>query len=322
MRRYFTEISDGEMQAIDFGNPALEMAALWLHGTGFNAMTYQSLLAPLGLRTKVTALDLRGHGRTQLPAVPSRMRSWHRYRDDVIEWLEKNATRPVVLSGHSMGGCVAVLVAGKRPDLVKGLVVVDPVIMTRRFYFIAHMFPFLRPILNTGHGMARQARRRRAEFPSQEAIKQAYQDRDTFKTWRTPFLDDYIMDGFHRIDENPQDSADQVWRLNCEPKWEAATFKGQRNQPWGALNKIRKKKIPIVVMRPEHKPVMSEKVTDLLVRKNPDLVLKERPNTSHFHPMEVPYEVRDELSLTIGRLIEGFSAGDEGPMRRSLHGAG
>lgn len=322
MRRFFSDLPDGEMQAIDFGNPALEMAALWLHATGFNAMTYQSLLAPLGLRTKVTALDLRGHGRTRLPAIPAKMKSWHRYRDDVIAWLEKNATRPVVLGGHSMGGCVAVLVAGKRPDLVKGLVLVDPVILSRRFYFVAHLMPFLRPVLSGGNAMARQARKRRAEFPSQEAIQQAYHGKGAFKSWRAPFLDDYIMDGFRRIDDNPQDSEDQVWRLNCEPKWEAATFNGQRNQPWGALRKIRKKKIPIVVLRPEHKPVLSERVTDLMVRKNPDLVLKERPNTSHFHPMEAPYEVRDELSLAIARLIEGFSAGDEGPMRRSLHGTG
>ena len=34
------------------------------------------------------------------------------------------------------------------------------------------------------------------------------------------------------------------------------------------------------------------------------------------------FEVRDELSTAIARLIEGFAAGDEGPMRRSLHGTG
>ena len=67
---------------------------------------------------------------------------------------------------------------------------------------------------------------------------------------------------------------------------------------------------------------MSEKVTDLILHKYPDLVLKERPNTTHFLPMEAPYEVRDELSTAIARLIEGFAAGDEGQMRRSLHGTG
>ena len=322
MRRYRTEFADGETQAIDFGNPALEMAALWLHATGFNAMTYQSLLAPLGLRTKVTALDMRGHGRTTLAADPKKLKSWHKYRDDVIAFLERNATRPVVLGGHSMGGCVALLVAGKRPDLVKGLVLVDPVVLTRRFYFIKHLLPFLAPLMGGESQMVRQARKRRAEFPSVEAARDSYKGKNAFKSWREPFLDDYLMDGLKRVDENHYDSDDQVWRLSCDPAWEAATFNAQRNQPWGALSKIKKLNMPVVILRPEISPVMSDKVADMMLAKYPNLVLKDRPNTSHFHPMEAPYEVRDELSTAIARLIEGFAAGDEGPMRRSLHGTG
>lgn len=310
------------MQAIEFGNPALEMAGLWLHATGFNSMTYQSLLAPFGLRTKVTALDLRGHGRTRLQADPKKLKSWHTYRDDVIRFLERNATRPVVLSGHSMGGCVALLVAGKRPDLVKGLVLVDPVILSRRYYFMVHILPFLGPLIGKSNQMARRARKRRAEFPSLQAIHEAYTGKGAFKTWREPFLEDYIIDAFDRIDNNASDSEEQRWRLLCDPKWEAATFSGQRNQPWGALAKVRKKNIPTVILRPERDSVMSEKVTDKILQKYPDLVLKERPNTTHFLPMEAPYEVRDELSTTIARLIEGFAAGDEGAMRRSLYGTG
>ncbi len=321
MRRYLTETPEGEMAAVDFGNPALEMAALWLHATGFNAMTYQSLVAPLGLRTRIAVLDMRGHGRTTLEADPKALKSWHKYRDDVITFLEKNATRPVVLGGHSMGGCVATLVAGKRPDLVKGLLLIDPVILSRRYYLMAHIMPFLPPLMGGGNKLARMARKRRAEFPSPAAIRTAYTGKGAFKTWREPFLDDYIMDGFSRVDENGPFSEDQTWRLNCEPRWESATFKAHRNQPWTALRKIRKHKIPIVIMRPEINPVLSDKVTDLLLRKNRDLVLKERPNTSHFHPMEVPYEVREELSRTISRLIDGFAPGDEGPMRRSLRGS-
>lgn len=322
MRRYRTEIADGEMQAIDFGNPALEIAAVWLHATGFNAMTYQSMIAPLGLRTKVTALDMRGHGRSTMAAEPKKLKSWHKYRDDVIAFLEKNATQPVVMCGHSMGGCVALLVAGKRPDLVKGLVLVDPVILTRRFYFMKHMMPFLGPFIRGGNGMARQARKRRPEFASVEEARNAYKGKGAFKTWRDPFLDDYLMDGLHRVDENPYNSDEQRWRLTCEPDWEAATFNAQRNQPWGALSKVKKKKMPIVILRPEISPVMSDKVADMMLAKYRNLVLRDRPNTSHFHPMEAPYEVRDELSTAIARLIEGFAPGDDGPMRRSLHGTG
>ena len=165
-----TETPDGVMTSIDFGDPSQEMAALWLHATGFNAMTYRSLLAPLGERHRVTALDMRGHGRSGLPADPKSIKSWHVHRDDVIAFLEAEATRPVVLGGHSMGGCVSLLVAGKRPDLVAGLVLVDPVVMSPRFYFWAHVLPFL-PRSNQ---MARRAKKRRPEFDSPEAAIEAY----------------------------------------------------------------------------------------------------------------------------------------------------
>ena len=88
-----------------------------------------------------------------------------RYRDDVIEWLEKEAPQGVILGGHSMGGCVALLVAGKRPDLVKGLVLADPVILSKSVYFWQHMLsPF--SFLMRRNAMARQAKKRRAEFGS------------------------------------------------------------------------------------------------------------------------------------------------------------
>ena len=70
MRRFTFEAPDGDVAALEFGDPAERLAAVWLHATGFNAMTYQSILAPLGLRTKVQAVDLRGHGRSTLPAKP------------------------------------------------------------------------------------------------------------------------------------------------------------------------------------------------------------------------------------------------------------
>ena len=306
------------MAALEFGDPAKKLAALWLHATGFNAMTYQSILAPLGLRTKVQAVDLRGHGRTTLPARPGKLKSWKRYRNDVIAMIEKESpTRPIVLGGHSMGATVALLVAGARPDKVAGLVLVDPVILAPSYYTAMHLSPLHRG----SHHMARQARKRRAEFGSRNEIEENYKGRGAFKTWRSPFLEDYILDAFDRVDGNDPDSDDQIWRLLCDPKWEAATFMAQRNRPWGALAKVRRKGIPITVLRPERDSVLTDKVALRLTKKCPHLILKERVNTTHFLPMEAPYDVRDQLSAYISSLIEGLSEDEVGPMKRTLRGS-
>tara|TARA_R110002094_G_scaffold171900_2_gene153690 strand:- start:2628 stop:3608 length:981 start_codon:yes stop_codon:yes gene_type:complete len=319
MRRIKRELkSGGEIAGIEFGDPIKPYAALWLHATGFNAMTYQSLLAPLGLRARVAALDMRGHGRSTLAAKPRSLASWKRYRDDVIEWLEKEAPQGVVLGGHSMGGCVALLVAGKRPDLVKGLVLVDPVILPRKVYFWNHVFPLVSMII-ARNGMAKQARKRKPVFKSFKDALDSYTGRGAFSSWREPFLADYLLDGIDRVDQQTSESAEQTWRLLCEPKWEAATFAAQRNRPWGAMRKVKKKRIPITILRPNSASVISGKVRAQLIQMNPNLMMKQVRGTSHFLPMEAPYEVRDQLSAFIARLYEGFTVGEDGPVSRSLY---
>lgn len=318
MRRFETEMkAGGKLAGIEFGDPIKPFAAVWIHATGFNAMTYQSLLAPLGLRQRVAALDMRGHGRSTLPAKPGRMKSWHRYRDDVIEWLEKEAPHGVVLSGHSMGATVALLVAGKRPDLVKGLVLADPVIMPRVYYFWKHVFPPVTWIANRNQ-LARGAKKRRAEFPSFRNALESYTGRGAFTSWREPFLADYLLDGIDRVDHNSAQSEEQVWRLTCEPKWESATFAAQRNQPWRALRKVRKHKIPIIVLRPNRASVISPKVRAQIILMNQALMMKGVRGTTHFLPMEAPYEVRDALSAFIARLVERFTLEEDSDVSRSL----
>ena len=103
----------------------------WAHANGFNGQTYDPLLAPLAERYDIHAWDARGHGMSTLPADPKDMTSWYIYRDDLeklIGHLADVAGQKVWLGGHSMGGCASVLLAAKRPDLVAGLILADPVI--------------------------------------------------------------------------------------------------------------------------------------------------------------------------------------------------
>ena len=308
-------MGDGLMTGVEFGSPVERVAALWLHATGFNAMTYQSILAPLGLRTRVAAVDLRGHGRNTTPADPP-YPSWSVHVRDVIKWLEKYAPDGCVLGGHSMGGCVATMVAGKRPDLVRGLVLVDPVILSKAHYRRQHLFPFT---LSSSR-MARNAKKRRSTFGSFGEAQDRYANKKIFKSWREPFLADYLLDGLERVDDFGPESEEQIWELLCTPKWEAATFMAQRNRPWAALKKIKKKRIPLTILLPSSDAVMSRKAADRVQNMIPGARIKTIRGSSHFLPMEVPYSVRDELSEFISRLVEGFSAAEEGPVKRRLRG--
>jgi pimeloyl-ACP methyl ester carboxylesterase len=310
MRRFRINIKDGETSGIAFGDPVRQVDVMFLHATGFNAITYQSILEPLGGQMHVAALDMRGHGRSRLPANPHRLKSWNKFRDDVIQVLEKTSPEGAVLGGHSMGATVALLVAGKRPDLVRGLVLVDPVLL-RRSASRAYNIPILNMFIQS-NAMSKQALKRRRDFASPGEAAESLRGRGAFKTWRTPFLDDYVVDGVLRQD-------DGRYSLSCTPEYEAAVFNAHRYRPWRALRKIRKKRIPIVVLQGERESTSPPDADVRIHAVRPDAAITKVPGTTHFVPMERPYVVRDALKMLYEAMIEGHQLIDYvGAVRRTI----
>lgn len=76
--------------------------------------------SPLSKRFEVAAFDRRGHGRTADTAEPF---SYESMANETIAFLEQ-LKRRVNLVGHSDGANVAILVAMRRPDLVRRVVLV------------------------------------------------------------------------------------------------------------------------------------------------------------------------------------------------------
>lgn len=308
MRRFHVQLEEGRLAGIAFGDPVRPADAVFLHANGFNALTYQSILAPLGLRAHVAALDLRGHGRSTAPAIPAKHRGWNVFRDDVITALEQLSPNGTVLAGHSMGATTSLLVAGKRPDLVTGLVLVDPVLLSPSVYRWSH-FPGYPDLMKASSSMAKAAKKRRNVFESAEEAIEKLTGRGAFKSWRAPFLEDYITDGLN------QDRDSEKFSLSCTPEWEAANFGGQRHRPWSALKKV---KCPIIVIRAEKNSTCPQSSASRIMKSQPHAVIMEPTGTSHFIPMERPYVVRDAISEFLAQYVEGFVRGDEGRVQRNL----
>lgn len=310
MRRFRIDIKDGETSGIAFGDPVRPIDVLWLHATGFNAVTYESILEPLGGQMHAAALDMRGHGRSKLPAHPGRLKSWNKFRDDVIQVLEKAAPDGAVLGGHSMGATVALLVAGKRPDLVRGLVLVDPVLL-KRGALQAYNIPLLNMFIRK-NAMSKAALKRRRDFASPGEAAESLRGRGAFKTWRVPFLDDYVVDGVLRQDNGR-------YSLSCTPEWEAAVFSAHRYRPWKALRKLRKKRIPIVALQADKESTSGADLDQRMHAIRPDAAITKVPGTTHFIPMERPYVVRDALKMLYEAMIEGHQLVDYvGAVRRTI----
>jgi pimeloyl-ACP methyl ester carboxylesterase len=116
----------GELFYYDTGTePATETLAL-VHGLGDEADTWRHILPLLAHnKIRVIAPDLPGFGRSLWKGSISIAR----HADALIQVLLASGAasprRPAIVAGNSMGAGIAELAAFKRPDIIKGLALID-----------------------------------------------------------------------------------------------------------------------------------------------------------------------------------------------------
>jgi pimeloyl-ACP methyl ester carboxylesterase len=287
-RRRFIPIASragaGEMAVLEFGPADRPVDAVFVHANGFNGQTYRALLAPLAAGLRVLAVDQRGHGSSRLAADPDHRRNWLDLRDDLLALLAALDQGPVVLAGHSMGGTVSLLAAAAAPEAVRGLVLLDPVIMPRIMAFYAHM-PWTSGALWKRLPMVQGALRRRPVFDSREAAFTAYRGRGAFKTWPESMLADYVGGGF-------RDRDDGKVELACAPAWEASNYSAQAHDPWRAMGRIR---CPVRILKAEKGSTAHVGDGAGLMRRHPSIRVETVAGASHFLPMERPDLAREAI---------------------------
>jgi pimeloyl-ACP methyl ester carboxylesterase len=287
-RRRFIPIASragaGEMAVLEFGPGDRPVDAVFVHANGFNGQTYRSLLAPLSAGLRILAVDQRGHGSSRLAADPEHRRNWLDLRDDLLALLAALDQGPVVLAGHSMGATVSLLAAAEAPEAVRGLVLLDPVIMPRMMAVYAHL-PWTSGRLWKRMPLVQGALRRRAVFDSREAAFAAYRGRGAFKTWPEVMLADYVGGGF-------RDRDDGKVELACAPAWEASNYSAQAHDPWRAMSRLR---CPARILKAEHGSTCRTGDGAVLMRRNPLIRVETIAEAGHFLPMERPDLAREAI---------------------------
>jgi pimeloyl-ACP methyl ester carboxylesterase len=275
------------MALIEMGPVDRPVDLVFSHANGFNALTYRHLLAPVAQAGfRVAAIDERGHGRSRLTA---RARdghgSWLGYQQDLIGFLETLDQPPRVVAGHSMGGTAGLMAAGARPEWVRSLVLLDPVVLPEG------MATGLGVAAMKDSPLAQGALRRRNSFESRQAALEAYTGRGAFRTWPAEMLADYIADG---LTPGPEGG----FVLSCAPEWESANFAAHDHNAWDGFFQST---CPIHILKAEIASTANiEARTDALLatgRVRIDLI----PGTSHFLPME-------RLDLSRAALLEALGA--------------
>lgn len=252
------------------------------HATGMCAGLYRPLLDRLARRVNVVAGDARGHGATALPAAPAALTDWTVYADDLAALIGTlPPPRRLILAGHSMGATVSLALAARLGDAVAGVVLIEPAFIP--FAAAAAWRPGLLP-----NPMATQAARRRAVWPSRDAMAAAYRGRGVFATWADGDLAAYLEHGV-------RDRADGAVELACAPAWEAATFAAVSPDVEALLARWRG---PLTLLHgTERSTVMPADAATIAAR--PRTVVRRFDRADHFLPLAEPAAMADAiLALT------------------------
>ncbi|QNE35433.1 alpha/beta fold hydrolase [Leifsonia shinshuensis] len=108
---------------LDLGEPSSDTLFVLIHGWGSTCSAWAEVLPGLLRIGCAIGLDLRGHGGTPAGDIPVTI---DLLVNDVIAAIEQSRRNRVILIGHSLGGSIATMVAVRRPDLVDGVVSIDP----------------------------------------------------------------------------------------------------------------------------------------------------------------------------------------------------
>jgi pimeloyl-ACP methyl ester carboxylesterase len=94
-------------------------AVVLLHGSNDQAGTWGTIAAPLAAKYRFILPDLPGHGESAPDGGPI---AFETILSGVERLLEKETSGEVVIGGNSLGGWVALHVALRNPDRIRGLV--------------------------------------------------------------------------------------------------------------------------------------------------------------------------------------------------------
>lgn len=185
----FVTVNGLELRYRQWGIPASGQPTLVLiHGFANSVQTWRSVAPLLAPDHHIIALDMPGFGLSAKPAD-------HDYSNPsqaavAVAFMRQMGLREAVVGGHSMGGALALHVAAQAPDVVTGLLLLNPGIITTGVPAITQylVFPFPRISAKTFGDRDFRTRFLRNSYVNPEIVTEAVLD-DVMLAART---DDYL----------------------------------------------------------------------------------------------------------------------------------
>ena len=251
------------------GKPPLH----FFHANGFPVSVYLPLLGELARDFRVLGLSLRGQD-----GLSDGIRDWHSLSLDLIAFLEKTGAGPVVGVGHSIGAVATMIGACRRPELFTRLVLLDPVLLPRRYTLLLRLMRLLGA--KRRFPLASRARKRRNGWASRAEALDYFRPKNLFAGWQEPFLRSYVTYGL-------RPSRDAGVELICPPEAEARGFESYPTDIWSWPGRL---ETPTLIVRGERSDALSAGCYARFCRVCPAAEGRVLKGVGHLIPMEEPEE--------------------------------
>jgi len=259
-----------ELPAQTWGTDTGQSPIYFAHANAYPPGSYVPIIEALSGYRQVVAYKQRPLW--QPTPDPDSIRNWHDLADDVIRFFDQQQLRNVVAVGHSLGSVTAFLAARKRPDLIKALVMIEPVALPWVYCALTRLFPVL---VKQRVAIINKALGRPNQFESLQAAFDFHRKPRAFKRISDEHLWHYIRAGVNQSTDG--------FTLTYPREWEArvyATATYFRNQLCAA-------ELPVLGMRGGHSDTISSAFWERW-QNNPHHQFAAFPEQGHLLPLENP----------------------------------
>lgn len=274
---------DGAKLAIDAGGSVRERPTVVVlpGGPGFDHVYLRAGLSPLAADAQLVFVDPRGCGRSGRP--PLETWTLDQVAADVVGLCERLGIERPFVFGHSAGGFVALTMAWKHPDLVRGLLLCDTV-------------PALRPHTDAHPPPASLEQRAPAEVA---AIKDRFFGGDMSDESMALFASEVVP---YYAGPAHMEAARAVGASGGMEVSVAKHFFGTRARAYDMHPVLGDIRVPTLVMVGAHDWVCSPAASRAIAAKIPGAELVVFETAGHFGFAEVPAEFQGAVRAFLARV--------------------
>ncbi|BCX52091.1 MULTISPECIES: alpha/beta hydrolase [Comamonas] len=185
------------------------LPVVFAHANSFPIGTYRLLFSLLRQRG-IEAGGVQRFGHDPKRPVTNH---WPHLVDELIEYIEQQVERhgqPVYLVGHSLGGILSFQAASKRPDLARGVLLIDSPLLGGWKANAVGLAKQTQIVASVSPGKISQ--RRRTTWASNEEALEYFRGKKAFAQWHPQVLQDYVQHGL----EDDQDKRSLLFRREVE----------------------------------------------------------------------------------------------------------